>query len=181
MQLDSSTIVNLLSAIAALSAVILAVLSELRAQKRFKQSNDIQEKIAAANVKPLLIIGQHIANYGRKVTLSNDGIGTAVMRNVTFTKENRSGNSLPSILNMGRKFQWDSYREFTTPPTYLRAGDNIELLALSHAALMSQGFNEGEIQEIIKSLDSEIIGTNISIESEDILRNKQPNYVITLD
>ena len=97
-QIDSSAIVNLFSAIAALSAVILAIFSELRAQKRFKQSNDIQQRIAAANIKPLVIIGQEVADRSRKATLHNDGIGTAVMTNITFTKENRSGNSLPWFL-----------------------------------------------------------------------------------
>ena len=85
------------------------------------------------------------------------------------------------VLNMVRRFQWDSYREFSLPPIYLRAGDHIDLLALSHVSLMAQGFNENEIQEIFGRLNSEIIGTNISIEIEDVLGNKQPKYVITLD
>jgi hypothetical protein len=179
-QFDASAILNLLSAIAALSAIILAIASELRAQRRFKQSNEIQERIAAANIKPLLSINQVVAVDERKVTLYNDGLGPAVIRKLTFTKEGRTGDSIPSILEIAKGFGWDSYREFNEPG-YLQARAHIDLLVLSAKGLNGQGFNPTWVEEIFKKVNSEIIGIKISIELEDVLGNKQPNFETTLD
>ena len=185
-QIDTSTILNFFSAIAALFAVGLAVASELRAQKRFKQSTEIQERIAAANIKPLLDIHPIVGPDERQVILNNHGLGSAVIRKITFTKGSRSGYSIPSILEntKGLKvFQWDYYEEFSKKGvTCLRAGDHLNLLILSADSMKKfDGLTYASIDKIFKKLNSEIVGTKILIEFEDVLGNKQPHFEYVIE
>jgi hypothetical protein len=182
-QIDTSAILNALTAIAALSAVILATLSERRAQRRFKQSNEIQERIAAANIKPLLDMHPIVGPDERRVVLHNHGVGSAVIRKIIFTKGKRSGNSIPSILVLEnvKEFQWDYFERFAEGATYLRGGDHLNLLILSGTSLKGDGLTHASIDEIFKKLKNAIVGTKISIEFEDVLGNKQPNYEYTID
>ncbi|HKM76022.1 MAG TPA: hypothetical protein VJZ32_06365 [Candidatus Bathyarchaeia archaeon] len=176
-QFDTSAILNSLSAIAALSAVILAILSERRAQKRFEQSNEIQERIAAGNIRPLLRIRENIMGYDIKITLNNDGLGPAVITNITFTKENRSGNSIGAILDT---VKFGSVAVFSERPDYLRAGEHINLYLLSAEELNNEGLKDS-VPDIFRDVKSRLKGTKISIELEDVLGNKQSNVVRTLD
>lgn len=180
-QTDTSAILNFLTAIAALFAVGLAVASELRAQKRFKEGNEIQEKIAAANIKPLLGINQHLVIDLRKVILYNHGLGSAVITNIVFTKGGRSGYSIPSVLEHVTEVSWKSFKEYSHEGTYLRAGDHDDLLVLSGSWLKDQGLTDAQIIETFRKVDSELAGTKISIEFEDVLGNRQPNFEYTLD
>jgi hypothetical protein len=180
-QFDMPSILNLLSAIAALSAVVIAVLSEMRAQKRFKQGNEIQERIAAASQKPLLAINDHTVAGNRRITLENNGTGTAVITKIRFTKDTRSGDSIPSILDIGGPdFEWDAAQRFSDQSAFLRAGGRYVLLELSADRLRGQGFDNAKIQSIFESLTSEIKGIKVSFEVEDALGNKQPSFTITI-
>ena len=160
--------------------MILAILTEIRAQKRFKQSNETQEKIAAANIKPLLSVINNSATNSRKVTLHNDGLGPAVIRKATFTKGNRSGNSIPSILEIATGFKWDSYGAFFERGINLRPEDHVDLVVLSADGLKAQGFNDAWVKEIFGRVNNELKEIKISIELEDVLGNHQPDFETTL-
>lgn len=111
-QTDSSAIPNLLTAIAALSAVVLAILTEVRAQKRFRQDVELQSRIASADIRSMLNVEDHLGDKGRKVILLNEGLGPAVITSMTFSKDDRHGTSLPSILNIATKFGWNDFCTF---------------------------------------------------------------------
>jgi len=180
-QTDTSAILNVLSAIAALSAVGLAVASELRAQKRFKQGNEIQERVAAAGIKPLLSINVTVGSNERSVTLSNEGLGTAIITEIVFTKDGRQSNrALPSVLNLNIRFEWDFLREFGERGCYLRAGQSVQLASLSIACLMEQGLPNATVGEILRTVDAQLRGLEISINFEDVLGNRQNPYETTL-
>jgi hypothetical protein len=180
-QADTSAILNLLTAIAALFAVGLAVASELRAQKRFKQGNEIQERIAAANIKPLLDVDVSVVSDEKRVTLLNEELGTAVITEMVFRKGDRQGNSMPSVIDLAIKFRWGEFTWFGKQGGYLRAGDSIDLLFLSIDILKSQGLPDATIDEILRTVGSQIKGMGISIRFEDILGNRQANYETILE
>jgi hypothetical protein len=99
--LDLNAILNLLSAIAALSAVIVAILSQQHANKQFRQNIELQEKIAAANIRPLLTTRYLSGNPDFiKVALANAGLGTAVITQLAYCKGDRKGTSMPSVLDL---------------------------------------------------------------------------------
>jgi len=180
-QFGWSTILNLLTAIAALSAVILAVASEIRAQKRFKQGNEIQERIAAASIRPLLGVNVTRGFAEIKVTLRNEGLGTADMTEMAFRKGNRQGNSLPSVLDPAIKFQWDSIVRLGKQGAYLRPGKKLVLLFLSIDELKKQGIPDATIDQILESVGSQIKGVDMSIKFQDVLGNAQANFETTLE
>jgi hypothetical protein len=183
-QFDTSAILNLLSGIAALSAVILAVLSEIRAQKRFKQGNEIQEKIAAANVKPLLGVSNFENVDDCKVVLINHGLGTAIITKTIFSKNNlREEDCLVSVLDVPFTFRWKSacFFEFVGDQNlYLKAGGELDLVWLSRSFLKDQGLPDGTIESIFGAVKSQIKGCRITISYEDVLGNKQKDYDETL-
>ena len=165
----------------------LAVASEIRAQKRFKQSSEVEERIAAANIKPLLGVISSADRNGRSVTLLNEGLGTAVITEIVFRKGDRQESSLTSLLELGVKFEWDVEREFGKQGrglrfiVYLRAGDRADLLSLSANGLRDQGFADTKIDELFRTLDSQILGTKIVIRFQYVLRNDQPHYQFIID
>lgn len=181
-QFDTSAILNLLTAIAALSAVVLAVLSEMRAQKRFKQSNEVQERIAAANVKPLLSVRSINTHDERKVVLINHGLGTAIITKTIFRKKNRTANNtLIAVLDIPFTFRWNNIHIFEDNQNlYLRAGDRIDLIYLSRSHLKDQGLPDTTIESIFSTINSQMTGSRITISYDDVLLNKQEDYDGTL-
>jgi hypothetical protein len=175
-----SAYANLLTALAALSAVIIAVLSEVRAQKRFEKGNEIQEKIAAASIKPLLSINESLAFNGH-VMLLNDGLGPALMTEIIFRKGDTRGNSVHSVFDPAFNFQWRlAYKEFPLGTGYLRAGERFNLLFLDLNDLKRQGLTTDTINAAVQALGSQIAGVQITIHYEDVLGNKQADLQVTL-
>jgi hypothetical protein len=173
-------ILSFLTAIAALSAVILAILTEIRAQKRFKQGNEIQEKIAASSVKPLLTVNESLGLNGQ-VVLLNEGLGPAIMTEIVFRKDGRQGNSIYSVFDPAFSFQWHlEYKEFTRGASYMSAGQRVNLLFFDIDDLRRQGLMPRTIDAAVRALSDQITGIEVSIHYEDVLGNRQPHYEATL-
>lgn len=192
-----SMIANLFSVIVAVAALGFAVYSQKLAAKQFNdgaklqeaQFNErvkLQEKIATANVRPLLTVGQSpraTVAEAINVVLFNDGLGPAAIKKVTFTRGKATGRSIPSVLDAPdhpRSYSWDAYKEFSDAGTYLRHGENFVLAALTLNNLKAQGFYGNTGQALIFDVENAIRGIKISIEFEDILGHKQPNFEATL-
>ena len=169
-QFDSSAILNLLTAIAALAAVILAVLTDRRG-----------EKIAAANVKPLLSVSIERSGETWEVLLSNEGLGTATKINVSFTK-----GELHSTTNICDVLEIDSLKPcvrnfyfLDTEHIHLRTGSSFMLLGANRARLLEANHSADFINGLFAQLDEKIQGVVIRANCKDVLGNKQKEYRVT--
>jgi hypothetical protein len=173
--LDLNSVLNLLSAIAALSAVIIAILSQQRANKQFRQNIELQNRIAAANIRPLLTPHYESGLDLIEAALVNAGLGTAVIKQLTFSKGDRKGPSIPSVVDL--PVELDCYDTLDEPEEYLQSGqdDKMVILSLSRDVLKEQGFRGAEIRKTFRLIEEQIDGVILDVDYEDALGNKQPS------
>ncbi len=181
-QFDIATILNLLTAIAALSAVILAILSENRAQKRYKQDIERQEKLAAASVRPALTIDKDRIFTTTQIFLRNQGLGTAKSIDFTFTKNGRQSKCrIIDVFDPTYADPFDSVMSFyDKEQNHLRPGGEYVLFKITRENLEKQGITPEGIGRIFAELDKQIQGLTIVVNYEDVLGNQQKEFRITL-
>jgi hypothetical protein len=173
--LDLSSVLNLLSAIAALSAVTIAILSQQRANKQFRQNIELQNRIAAANIRPLLTPRYESGLDLIEAALVNAGLGTAVITQLTLSKGDRKGTSIRSVVDL--PVELDCYDTLDEPEEYLQSGqdDKMVILSLSRDALKEQGFRGAKIRKTFRLIEEQIDGVILDVDYEDVLGNKQPS------
>ena len=174
--LDLNAILNLLSAIAALSAVIVAVLSQQHANKQFRQNIELQERIAAANIRPLLTTHYLSGSHLIEVALANAGLGTAVITHLAYSKDDRKGTSMPSVLDL--PVELDYYDTLYGQDKYLqpREEDKLVIVSLTRDRLKKEGFREAEIRKVFRLVEEQISGVILDVDYEDVLGNRQPRF-----
>lgn len=173
--MDLISILNLLSAMAALSAVIIAILSQQRANRQFHQNIELQNRIAAANIRPLLTTHYESGSDWIEAALVNAGLGTAVITQLTLSKGDRKGCSILPVVDL--PVELDCYDTFEGPEEYLQSGqdDKMVILSLSTDALKKQGFREAQIRKTFHLIEEQIGGVILDVDYEDVLGNKQPS------
>ena len=171
-----SIFVNCLSFFVAFMAVVIALLAQYYASKRFSKQLVQQEKIAVANVKPLLAIINEDKIDRKGLFLTNGGIGTAVITGIAFTNGGMVETSLAPFFNLPGNPTLDNSRDFRAPVSYLKAGDEIPLILLSETNLVNQDFDSAKIASIFTAWQQQKIGITITIRYEDIFGNPQ-NYL----
>ena len=180
-----SAILNFLTAIAALAAVVIAVFSENRAQKRFKQDTERQEKLAAANVRPMLTIDLDNRFEQRQISLRNQGLGTAQNIDLTFAKGNRQSKCrMIDAFDTTYDGPFDSCMRFgDKEENHLRPGGEYVLLLVTRKSLEQQGLSQKQekIDQIFEALDKQIDGLTIVVNCEDVLGNQQKEFHVTLE
>lgn len=136
------------------------------------------ESIANANIKPLL--GSHSIRHltKREVYLRNFGRGTAIITSISFSKGQKVSNNLARIFDLG-SIIFDDEWTFLTEKTYIAADETKILVQLTKAFLIQQGKSEEEALEILEKWQEQLDGIEIKISYEDILGNKQDDYVRT--
>ena len=176
---------GLLSSAAAMIAIIIAIVVETRTHRRFSNQLEREEKIAVANLKPLLAI--HSSNFldYRAVTLCNYGIGTAVIKKVIFSKNSKQTHrKLIHLFDFSKitdkKFHFDWGWDFSESKYYLQAGQSLELFKMSKTFLSSQELGQEDINKVFTRWEEQKDGVNIKIAYEDILGNKQEDYEVRL-
>jgi hypothetical protein len=169
-----------LSVILAITAAIIAVRTEIRAQKRFETDLKHQEKLTAASIKPIVAIFTSEFMNNKGIILSNAGTGTAVITFIEFSKNNRTAKSMPMLFNLPGDFKWDNYWSFGENKHYLKDGISIDLIRLSSQNLREQLLGEDEIERLLNSWQAQMYGITIKIKYEDMLGNSQEEYTRTL-
>lgn len=166
------------SVLVSITAIFVVWRVEIRNHKRFQIQQELTTKIANANIKPLL--ASHSVKYGnlKDVALYNYGSGTAIITSISFSKDKKVSNNLANIFDLG-SIAWDNHWTFITEKTYLRAGEKIILVKLSAEGLIKQGKSEPEALKILEKWQKQLGGIEIKISYEDILGNKQNDYVRT--
>lgn len=168
------TIANIGATIAAITAIVIGIY-------QFRKQQNSADRIAHANIKPLLKILYYDFDEEKKITLDNLGLGTAIITSVKFHKDNEIYPNVSKVSELlildldDHKPRIDNVWKFLVP-TYIRPGSGITIAQITRSFLKGQKFDDIQIDEILKSWARQL--TNISIEMEytDVLGEKQENY-----
>lgn len=173
---------GVLSALAALSAVLVALHVERRARQRFQQQLDRETRIAHANLKPLLAVYPSKFINHKAVRLENYGLGTAVITSISFSENGRvvQHRNLAKLFSLPHSPVWDYFWTFREKVYYVRSGEKIIMVELTMKNLLGQGFDESTALSILKNWQEQLNKITIDISYEDILGNPQEPYKVTL-
>ncbi|MEW8217999.1 MAG: hypothetical protein AB2770_06555 [Candidatus Thiodiazotropha taylori] len=144
-----------------------------------KQIHQVDEQIrlsrsvAAANIRPILYIkAAGYTDHGGFV-LENHGVGTAVIKKVTFSLNGKCSSSLVRLFSFSEPPMWEDFFQFIEPIHYLKPGNKINI------ALMSVKSLEGHISKhpntILQQYYDQWEGLSARIEYEDLFGNVMPN------
>ncbi len=177
----SEEMIKIIQALSSISSVLVAIIAliiayrvERRTQARFSDQLDEARKLSEANVKPLLCIYTRGYINDRGLRLENQGLGTAIITNIIISRGNREADTVVDLINMEDKIVWDSYWRFRKPITYLAAGDNKRLVALTLKRLEADGFNNERAMQTLDKLKDELNKISIEIKYSDVFGNEQP-------
>jgi hypothetical protein len=176
-----TSITAAISSIAAITAILVAVLLEIRTGRRVSEGLRREERLALANIKPLLAVYPSKFIDHKAVTLHNYGIGTAVLTGISFAKGNNVDSlSLVALFNFSEKVTWDYFWSFRQRTLYVGSGQDVVLVKLTQKNLAGQGFDEATSRKILDAWQEQMDGITVYITYEDILGNLQEDYETTL-
>lgn len=173
------SIAILLTAIAALSGVVLGVLS-------IKRQEVLQKELTATQMKPILKIEIVTSSSENRIVLCNIGLGPAVITNIEFSRDGKKlgySNLVGKITFRtlaGYFNSWESAKSFDSEKSYLEAGERINLIEVSAGYLSKKGFTAAEIDSLLYAWVKQMVGLTIKITYEDVFGNRQPNLEDTI-
>lgn len=174
---------GVLTVIIALIAIIIAIRVEGRTNSRFNSQLELANQVAIANAKPILAVIPSDYTHLKSVGLSNYGVGTAIITNISFSKGDRVKDGLWKLFDLqadlppgSKEVEWDHYWTFGNREYYLRAGQDIQLVKLSEEILSDQKFSASNVVTILNSYRQQLKGIGVEITYKDIFGNKQPVY-----
>lgn len=176
---DIQAWVDIATVIAAVVAIIISIRAEMRSQARWNDDKDREKEIATANARPLLSISSVGYENRRGLRLTNDGIGPAIITEVTIKKGDRSGNTVAEVISLGKPVVWDTFRRFRPPLQPIAAGQERMIIELTAAGLKSKEIQgcentNSEVDEMMGKLKDELRAVQIQIIYTDIFGNVQP-------
>lgn len=176
------SIIGLFSVIISIVAIIIASRVEIRAEKRFKSEIELQKKIAKANLRPILTTIKSDKSYmdGKYITLKNAGVGTAVIKSISFSRGQKAVRNLSLLFNLSYTIDWEYFWSFGRQNYYIEANTKIYLIGTSAENLRKQGFSRQKITKILNEIEEQMSGITIEIAYEDVLGNQQEDYRRTI-
>lgn len=164
------------SVLVSLVAIFIALRAEKRSSSRFEKQLELQEKIAKANLTPLL--ASYTSEYpDRKgIIFTNSGSGTAVITEIEFIRGERKGKSIPEVV---AGIPWDTYWSFPKTKQYLKAGETIQLAMITAESLANREYSVERRREFIKRFNTDMDSLTIRAVYQDLLGNIQPEYSYT--
>lgn len=175
-----SIIVNIATALVAITAVTLSLNAERRNQERFEQQMMHSSKIAEANIRPLLSIKSSGFMGEKAFVLYNDGLGTSVINKIVFIRSGVEKYNLADHFSFVDPIIWNNFYVFNEFETYLKSGESITLLHLNSGNLERQGYDKSQIEHIFQEFEKQQEEITIHIESKDLLGNIQDDLIIGL-
>ena len=169
------------STLVAVTALYMSFRSERRSQLRFEDQLQQSREIAAANLKPLLIIRSQTYVNRKGITLVNGGVGTAVITDIEFSKDGRSTRHLVELFDLEAGYMWDTFWRFSGRKYYLRAGEKYQLVEMTVDGLLRQGCTEDQALKLLARWQKQKSGIKVRVEYEDLLGNSVEPYSDTLN
>lgn len=179
---------NIIQALVGIAAIVIAILAmiismntENRNQKKFDQQLEREEKLALAKIKPLLSIKTLNYTNHKAIILINHGSGTAVIREISFSKgEKEDQKIITNLFKVPANLKWDTFRVFDANKHFLREGEEVNIIDLSEPGLILQDYTREGALKVLTSIQQQWNGIKISVEYEDVLGNPQETSISTL-
>jgi hypothetical protein len=172
----------------ALVALYLTFRGERRSQLRFdlqlKQSEEqlkqqvklsekqlkLSDRIAKANVLPILRIVESAYVDKKALELENSGAGPAVDLKLTFSRGKHKSGDVVELFDddFEREFTWD---DFTDNITYMAAKSSETIIVLTKDGLLNQGFTERRAAALLDELEKQIDKVRVRVTYHDALGN----------
>ena len=169
------------SVVVAILALGIAILTDHRSEERLQEQLKQSEKIAVANIRPLLTIRIentiNAANklVGKEIILENRGIGTAVITKAIASNGLDDAGTIPELLEFSNQYVFDYY--FTMGSgQYLGATHKLTLAKMTHESLVkSAKIKPIKALETLQEFDEQLENIVLEIEYEDVMGNLQPS------
>lgn len=171
------SIVSVVTVIIAVVALVISIRSEKRNVAQFQKQLEFQEKLNAANLKPILRVIKYTYEHRKGFELSNAGIGTAIITKISFERDGKESRHLHKLLDFEGYIYWESRWTFGEWDYYLRPGESIRILSQSIEYLESKGSDKSDAKKFLESLKNQLDEVSIYIEYSDILGNQQAPLV----
>jgi hypothetical protein len=165
-------VAQILSAIVSITALIISFRTERRNQKRFERQLELTNKIASANVKPLLAVSFEGYIDIKGMALDNHGPGTAVVTNLQFHRGKRGSKDLSELIDFDEEVIWNECPSYSDEPVYIPGKSSEVLLRLTLDRLTEDGMSEKRALELLESLEAQMDEISIVVSYEDVLGNK---------
>jgi hypothetical protein len=184
----AQTIAAMASSAAAIAAIVIGYF-------QFKKQLTTADKVAHANVKPLL--GINLSDYvdHKAVKLRNYGVGAAEITSIQFKRnDGKKVQKLPDLFKLPYDPIWDDYTvfplilklpydlisdDYTVFPRnkqYITAGQEMILAMLTKKGLAENNptLQGNQISEILVAWTTQLKGITIEIAYNDVLDKQQP-------
>jgi hypothetical protein len=168
---------QILTILVSLTALGLSYIAERHSDERLQKQLDQTEKIARAQVRPLLLIESLKYTGNKGVILSNKGLGSAIIKSITISRKDKKVNNLRELFSFNGKIKWDDGHRFANTE-FLKSGDFIPMCLLTRKHLLEQNMQPNKANEILNSYKAELVGINIEIKYEDVLGNPQQSLLV---
>jgi hypothetical protein len=153
----------------ALVALIVACLSIALGAYQAYQA----DRVMHANIKPLLEIQYTNHSDQMSEVLFNYGLGPAEITDVQIHKNGINSRDMKDFIHLPYNAHYDSSHNFGSNICYVQNGQEIVLAEITRNRLKEQGYNDTQVQEIMKAWEENLSGVGLSIDYEDILGEKQ--------
>ena len=159
------TIANIAAVTVALVALLFSVFS-------FRSQLNQAERIARANLKPLLSIRSQIYANLKSICVVNYGVGPAVVTKAEFCRTgNDSTDRIVDLFDLPVP-NWDTFTRLP-PKRAIQTEGEVTLVKLSLQRLLTDNVQEKEATDLLRRWEDQKSGIQVKIEYEDILGNHQ--------
>jgi hypothetical protein len=175
-----SSITAIASIVIALAALGFTIFSFNRQQTNAHEQQVQAERLAVSGVRPLLRINSQSYVNLKSLSLSNHGLGPAIVKVARFDRASLSPTSnvvdlfdhiLTSVQRPQGRLFWETYQDVWSGLA-LPAQDRILLIKESSAHLTGQGMSQGAALDLLQQWQDARIGLKVHIEYNDILGNE---------
>jgi hypothetical protein len=163
-----------------LAAIVAIVIGLWQFKKQLRNA----DKIAHANVKPILGINKSDYLNFKAVTLKNYGAGTVVITSIKFCRNNTQNHQrLVDLFQLPHNPIWDDFSIFPAGEQYVEAGQNMVLAKLTSRGLArnNEALQPNQIAEILEAWSNQLQEITILVKYCDVLREEQPDCVRTFN
>jgi hypothetical protein len=112
------------------------------------------------------------------VGLTNHGVGTAVIRKVTFRRGKRTATNAADLLELKRDVVWDDFTDYKSGPFYLPSKETETLVELSLEGLIDQDIPEDKAVDLMGQLETQLDEIDVVLTYEDVLGNVIAEYEV---
>jgi hypothetical protein len=175
--------IGLLQTIATVAATLAAISAIAIGYYQFQNQQYNEDLIAHANIKPILEVVYEYSEDVRLLEITNHGLGTAVITSIKFYRDNdvnSSASSTNEFTNLAYNSSYDYYYQFSAFRGYIRSGDSIVISKVTKDYLEKQGFYDYQIEEILKSWESQFSKILVNITYTDVLGEEQEKIEVYL-